>query len=185
LGPRLRMHRKTDTRFVALRGNRAKYSLRGWMMKVAAVYLGKDETPARSQMRRVYPAEQVKKSVETRVKPRLNSSRTKGITTPITKSLIQYRAQNERIYRLASPQPTAKKQSSPEKTLRLKCWSTWGSSLGSDGGLRSIDVGTEPGVYTVGEAQSEKLSFLEDSIWTDRELTTSSDPWLIRQRTNR
>jgi len=37
------MYRKIDIRFVALSENREKYSLRGWIMKVAPVYLRKDE----------------------------------------------------------------------------------------------------------------------------------------------
>lgn len=37
------MYRKIDIRLVALSENREKHSLRGWIMRVAPVYLRKDE----------------------------------------------------------------------------------------------------------------------------------------------
>jgi len=84
------------------------------------------------------------------------------------------------LYPLASPQPTAKKQSNPETILRLKRSSTWGVPFGSDNGLRSVGVETEPGVYTVGDAQCERqLSSFGDSISTVGEWTRSRNPLLI------
>lgn len=86
MGLRSRMYRKIDIRFVALSENREKHSLRGWIMRVAPVYLRKDERNSVT-IWRTCPAEQVKKSTEARVKPILNSLRMEGITTPVTKAV--------------------------------------------------------------------------------------------------
>jgi hypothetical protein len=84
------------------------------------------------------------------------------------------------VYLLASPQPTAKKQSSPEMALRLKRSSTWRVLFVSGNGLRSVGVGTESGIYTVGEVQFERqVSSFGDSISTVGELATSRNPLLI------
>jgi len=84
------------------------------------------------------------------------------------------------VYPLASPQPTAKKQSSPDMTLRLKRSSIWWALFVSDNGLRLVGVGTESGVYMVGEPQFERhLSSFGGSISTVGELATSRNPLLI------
>jgi len=86
---------------------------------------------------------------------------------------------------LASPQPTAKKQSSPDNTLRLDRSSTWGLLFFSGNGSRLVGVGTESGVYMVGEVQFERqVSSFGDSISTVGELATSRNPLLIYQRTS-
>ncbi len=64
--------------------------------------------------------------------------------------------------------------------LRLKRSSTWEVLFVSDNGLELVGVGTESGIYTVGEAQFEgQASSFGDSISTVGELAPSRNPLLI------